>query len=166
MVIPSFYGEQVASIGFQALFWVLNMVISVIGLFSSLYLYVSHDDLRHAMIEPGELSESLNQYLPVEMALSMALACVSTLIAPWWVMLLALPLAVYNVVSFKRKDHRLHFLTKREYKKDFKRLEKAFLVKSVLYGLLLAVSLVFTVMTLCDWISSISRSGSRKTHRS
>ena len=60
MVLPSLMGDQVVSIGYQTILWLFNMLISVGGLFISLFMYVSHDDLKHAMIEPAELAESIN----------------------------------------------------------------------------------------------------------
>ena len=99
------------------------------------------------------------------MVLSGIFLLLSSIIAPWWVMLLTVPLAAYNLHSHKRRDHKLHFITKREYKKDFKRLEKAFIIKSVVYGLLLAVSLVYTIMALCDWISYVSGRVTRSKYR-
>ena len=33
------------SLGWTALFWVINMAASVAGLFISVFLYISHDDM-------------------------------------------------------------------------------------------------------------------------
>ena len=95
--------------------------------------------------------------MPLEMALSATFLFLSQFVAPWYVLMLSAPLTIYNLYRYIQKDHKLHFLTRKEYKKDFKRVETAFLVKSVFYGLLLTVSLVCFVMTLCDWISARSR---------
>ena len=95
--------------------------------------------------------------MPVEMALSAAFLFLSLLVAPWYILIISVPLTVYNLRCYMIREHKIHFMTRREYKKDHKRIERAFLVKSVIYGLLLAVSLFCFVMTLCDWISANSR---------
>ena len=76
-------------------------------------------------------------------------------VGPWYVTMIATPLVAYNLSRYRQRDHLMHFITKREYKRDFKRMEKAFLVKSVIYGILCAASLVYTIMSLCDWITSL-----------
>ena len=40
--------------------WVLNFVATLAGLFISLFLLISHDDLQSSFIEPVELSNNLN----------------------------------------------------------------------------------------------------------
>ena len=60
MVLPSLLSGPVVSLGIETILWIFNMCITVACLFTSLYMYVSHDDLRHMMIQPGELSEALN----------------------------------------------------------------------------------------------------------
>ena len=60
MVLPSLMGGQLLTIGWQTILWLMHVVISIIGLFISLYMYVSHDDMKHGMIEPAELSEAIN----------------------------------------------------------------------------------------------------------
>ena len=54
------YGGQVMGLGMQFIMWVLTLSGSVTGVFISLFLYISHDDMKHMMLEPGELSENLN----------------------------------------------------------------------------------------------------------
>jgi hypothetical protein len=41
--------------------WVINFFSALAGLFISVYLLVSHDDLTSGFIDPIELSNSLNQ---------------------------------------------------------------------------------------------------------
>ena len=60
MVLPSLMGGHFASIGWQTMLWLFSMLCSVGGLFISLYMFVSHDDLKHGMIEPAELAEGIN----------------------------------------------------------------------------------------------------------
>lgn len=40
--------------------WVINFFTSLGGLFISLFLLISHDDLQSGCIEPVELSNNLN----------------------------------------------------------------------------------------------------------
>lgn len=41
--------------------WVVNFFGSLGGLFISLYMLISHDDLESGCMEPAELSNSMNQ---------------------------------------------------------------------------------------------------------
>ena len=49
------------SVGFKLILWIINFAGSLIALFISLYLGITHDDLRHDSIEPIELSNTINQ---------------------------------------------------------------------------------------------------------
>jgi len=49
------------SIGFKLTLWMVNFVGGVSGLFISLYLLITHDDMKSHSIEPAELAESLHQ---------------------------------------------------------------------------------------------------------
>lgn len=40
--------------------WVVNFISTLVGLFISLFLLISHDDLQSSFIEPVELSNNLN----------------------------------------------------------------------------------------------------------
>jgi hypothetical protein len=43
---------------------------------------------------------------------------------PWWAtLLLGVPIVLYNSRSFLRRDHRLYFITKREYQQHFGKME-------------------------------------------
>mgnify|MGYP007004945667 CR=1 FL=1 len=74
-------------------------------------------------------------------------------------MYLTLPLALYNLKLYlKDKDHKKHFMTKRDFPKhEFKRIERTYLIKSCVYGVLLAASLVYTIIVLCDWLQTLTR---------
>ncbi len=41
--------------------WAINFIVTLVGLFISLYLLISHDDLQSNFIEPAELSNNLRQ---------------------------------------------------------------------------------------------------------
>ena len=89
--------------------------------------------------------------------MSHALLALTLVAAPWYWVLLTVPLSFFNTIRYKQKDHKLHFLTKREYKKDFKRMELQYQVKSGVYGVLLVGSLICTIISATDWLSDISR---------
>ena len=48
------------SVGLKLLFWIANFTGSLVALFISLYLGITHDDLRHNSIEPIELSNTIS----------------------------------------------------------------------------------------------------------
>ena len=55
-MLLTLYGGPVVSLGYAVIAWILNLIISVTCLFISLFLFITHDDMRHLMIEPGELA--------------------------------------------------------------------------------------------------------------
>lgn len=79
----------------------------------------------------------------------------TVLFAPWYLKCFSIPLFVFNLRSYLRRDHRLYFITKKEYQKDFKKMENQFKYKSVYYGLLTAASLVVMILALIDWMEKI-----------
>ena len=96
--------------------WVINFFVALIGLFISLFLMISHEDLEHGYIEPIELSNGLQQYLPYEYLCSAVFVVIAFLIgSPWYILLLPVPLAIYNLKKYIKKDHKVYFITKREY---------------------------------------------------
>ena len=111
------------------------------------------------MIEPNELSELLNTYVPIEIGASWVFTFFSIFIAPTWLMLCSIAVSLYNLKIFtKDKDHKLHFMTKRDYKKsDYKRIERTYKYKSAVYCLLLGASLIYTIIALVDWLQKVSR---------
>ena len=76
-------------------------------------------------------------------------------IAPWYVKLLSLPLFVWNLKSYLRRDHRMYFITRKEYQKDFTKMENQFKYKSVYYGVLTAASLVVMILALIDFMEKL-----------
>ena len=66
---------------------------------------------------------------------------------PWYVLFLAIPLAAYNLSRFNAKDHKLYFITKGEYKANYKRMEKQFQFKSAIYAVLFGFALVMSILT-------------------
>ena len=74
---------------------------------------------------------------------------------PWYFMLLAMPLAAYNLSRYNAKDHKLYFITKGEYKMHYKRMERQFQVKSALYALLFGSALVMSILTAIDFFKTV-----------
>ena len=56
--------------GLQLFLWLTNFVVGVCGLFISLYMLITHDDMQQHRIEPAELADNLQWFLPVEYTLS------------------------------------------------------------------------------------------------
>ena len=59
-MLQSLWGGPLISFGTSLLCWVLSLAICVANLFISLYLYITHDDMKTLMIEPGELADNIN----------------------------------------------------------------------------------------------------------
>ena len=45
--------------GLQLFLWLTNFVVGVCGLFISLYMLITHDDMQQHRIEPAELADNL-----------------------------------------------------------------------------------------------------------
>ena len=69
MVLVYLCGGPLLSFGLQVTAWVLSLAISAVGIFMSLYLYISHDDVRKLIMQPAELSENLNDVSRIPRAL-------------------------------------------------------------------------------------------------
>ena len=54
-------GEGMFELSVTLGIWILAFIATMAGLFISLYLCISHDDLDNGFIEPIELSNSLSQ---------------------------------------------------------------------------------------------------------
>ena len=65
------------SLGVETIFWIMNTAACTANIFISVYLYISHDDMKQHMIEPNELSELFATYLPIEYGLSWAMTAIS-----------------------------------------------------------------------------------------
>ena len=109
----------------QLVLWLLNFFGSVVGLFSSIYLIILHDDLQSRMIEAVELSHALNRFCPIEYVSSIIVIMTAYMedSAPLWVRLVPLPLVLFNLTRIAGKEHRVYFITKREYPK-FNQIER------------------------------------------
>ena len=95
--------------------------------------------------------------MPLEFVLSFTYLALSIVVAPWYFALVTIPLSLFNLSRCREKDHKLYFITKREYKKNFKRMERQYIVKSAVYAVLLLGSLVFVILSATTWLSHISK---------
>lgn len=48
------------SVSFILISWAINFLASMAGLFISLYLYISHDDMQVGIMEPAELCNNIS----------------------------------------------------------------------------------------------------------
>jgi hypothetical protein len=80
------------------------------------------------------------------------LSLLTLVYAPWYIKLVSIPLGIYNLRSYLRRDHRLYFISRKEYQKDFMKMETQFKVKSVWYGALTAACLVVMILALIDFM--------------
>jgi len=60
MAILSSQADTYGEVSRVLIAWVVNFIASLAGLFISLYLLISHDDLNSNFITPIELSNNLN----------------------------------------------------------------------------------------------------------
>lgn len=94
--------------------------------------------------------------MPFDYFCSAVFLLLSAWAAPWYVTLLvSIPLGFYNFRSYLRKDHRLYFITKREYQQNFSKMESQFKFKSVYYGILTAGALVMMILALIDFMEKL-----------
>ncbi len=68
--------------------------------------------------------------------------------------LLGVPMVIWNFKSYSRREYKIYAITKREYEPNFKRMDLQFKVKSIYYGTLFAVSLVMLILTLIDFVAT------------
>ena len=117
-------------------------------------MLVSHDDLKTGLIEPLEMSNNINQFVPIEFLLSLIYLVLSVLASPWYLTILIIPLVIFNLMRYARKEHRIYFITRKEYQTHFHKFDIQFKVKTGYYSILLAVSLVMLVLSLIDFLSN------------
>ena len=105
------------------LIWTANFLVSLCGTCCSLYLLVSHDDMDCGAMQPLELSDAINQYLPIEYICSAAFVILSFFAGPWILVLLGVPLAVFNLQRLRLREYKTYFISRKEYSKQFKMME-------------------------------------------
>ena len=143
---------------FQLIFWLLNLILGLVGLFASLYLIIVHDDMQQNAIPPAELADYIHHYVPIEYVCSVGyflFAYEASGSGMFWLNILTLPLVLYNISRYLAKDHKLYFITKSEYKQNFRRMELQYQVKSVYYALLFAIALVMSIFRAIEFFGLI-----------
>ena len=84
---------------------------------------------------------------------SLVIFLFSAYAAPWYVTLMVTaPLLAYNVRGYMRRDHKLYFITRNEYKKHYQSMENQYKYKRIYYGVLTAGSLVMMILALIDFM--------------
>ena len=80
---------------------------------------------------------------------SLALFALCLLSQEWTLTLLTAPLALFNVSRYLlRKDHKLYFITRRDYEKVFGKMRAQAIVKSCYYGVAFVVSVLMLIMKI------------------
>lgn len=144
---------------FQLILWLLNFLMSLAGVFTSIYIVILHDDLKQKFIPAGELADSLQRYCPLEYAAAGFYTLSSVLVvdsAPLAVRLMSVPLFLFNIRRFIARDHKLYFIHPSEYKKDYQRMEFQYQVKTCYYAVLFVTSLVMAILTAIDFFDLIT----------
>ena len=54
-----------------------------------------------------------------------------------------------------RRDHKLYFITNKEYRKSFELMENQFKWKSAYYGIITATNLVMMILALIDFMERL-----------
>ena len=73
--------------------------------------------------------------------------------APWYILIPSIPLTVLNFRSYMRKEHRVYFISKKEYQgNQFTKMENQYKYKSAYYGVLTATTLVMMILALIDFM--------------
>ena len=63
MSILSEKGASSYELGFVLTVWALNFFISLGGLFISMFIFISHDDMQMGVVEPADLCNNIQAVL-------------------------------------------------------------------------------------------------------
>lgn len=128
----------------QTILWLLNLVAALGCSSSSLYFYLSHDDLDKGLIEPFDLSDQMSKWIPYEIYLHSFITFVCLFNGNLFMFLYNLPLTIIHWKMFINREHVFHIITLQEYKKDKPRNERFIKIKLAFYlGLILLILLRF-----------------------
>lgn len=95
----------------QTILWLLNLVAALGCSSSSLYFYLSHDDLDKGLIEPFDLSEQMSNWIPYEIYLHTFITFVCLFNGNLFMFLYNLPLAIKHWKMFINREHIFHVIT-------------------------------------------------------
>ena len=84
--------------------------------------------------------------MPREWLASLILQLFALIGCPWYFSLLTTPLVALSYHGWRRKDHKIYFITEKEYKPHYTRMFRQYVVKSVLYMLIFATGLVLIII--------------------
>jgi hypothetical protein len=65
---------------------------------------------------------------------------------PWYFSILTVPVCVFSYFSWRRKDHKIYFITEKEYKPHYSRMFRQYVIKSILYMVIFAVGLILIII--------------------
>ena len=128
----------------QTILWLLNLLATLGSASSSLYFYLSHDDLDKGLIEPFDLSDQMSKWVPYEIYMQMFVTFVLLLNRNLFIFLYTLPLAVVHTRMLINREYVFHVITAAEYKKDKPKNERFLRLKLAFYvGLIILILLRF-----------------------
>lgn len=138
--------------------WIVIFVAGLGGLFVSLYILISHDDVKHRLLQPMELANIFNsvsgsfinsyfQFVPLELLAASIIQGAAILIAPWYFNVITFSLFMFDYISYRAKKHRIYFITLEEYKPFGKGVSMQYIIKSITYAVLFAVGLIMLIIT-------------------
>lgn len=99
----------------ETIFWFLTLVLCLVAFLLIIYFLLAHDDLRRGKLTAFELTESLQTYIPVEIALHSIITLVSLFHGSYYLVLFNLPVFLYNLKIIKDKDFNYHAFTAQDY---------------------------------------------------
>ncbi len=111
---------------------------------SSLYFYLSHEDLDQGRIEPFELSDQMSKWVPYEIYIHSFITFICCFNMNWFLFLYNLPLFLVHARMLINKEYIFHIITVNEYKRDKPKNERFLRIKLAFYlGLVIFVLLRF-----------------------
>ena len=127
----------------QTILWLLNYIAAIGCSSSSLYFYLSHDDMDKGLIEPFDLSDQMSKWIPYEIYIHSFLTFVCLFNGNFFMFLYNLPLALIHCRMLINREYVLHLITINEYKSKQKN-ERFLKMKLIFYvGLILLILLRF-----------------------
>ena len=99
----------------ETIFWFITLILCLFAFLMIIYFYLAHDDLRRGKLTAFELTESLQTYIPVEIGLHTIITLVPLIHGNYYLVLLNVPVFLYNMKILKDKDFNYHAFTAQDY---------------------------------------------------
>ena len=99
----------------ETIFWFITLILCLISVLMIIYFLLAHDDLRRGKLTAFELTESLQTYIPVEIALHTIITLVPLFHGNYYLVLFNVPVLAYNLKILKNKDFNYHAFTAQDY---------------------------------------------------